>query len=388
VPKQAKRYEYKISLGKDMSGKTIRKSFYSTKSKADAKKKAEKYIVQYEMELCVTGNACVKTTKFSSWAVSCMELYKKPYVKANTYTGTYMEPVKNHLIPYFGDMNLDEIMPLHIQRYINEVSEKYAPETVKKDFHALKLIFNTAVDNRLCVKSPITSSIKLPKYETRAEKQALTQEQYDIAYQFAKEWPNGLSIMLMLETGISRSELLGLRWEDIDLENRVICINQGLVALHSEEQGKMVTVSEGLKNKFRKRVIPIIDDELWSRLCQAPRTVSKGSEKIRTEQVIHSPEGKAYQPHNWSNRVFRPFMKALNQAHPEIPVLSPHELRHTRATLWIAQGVDPYIAARLLGHSDLKMLTKIYDHTQQDTLRKALLAARDNNTSDDNGNAD
>ena len=70
-------------------------------------------------------------------------------------------------------------------------------------------------------------------------------------------------------------------------------------------------------------------------------------------------------------------MRELRTTHPEIPALSPHELRHTRATLWIAQGMDPYMAARLLGHSDLKMLTKIYDHTSTETLRNALLAAKD-----------
>ena len=98
-----------------------------------------------------------------------------------------------------------------------------------------------------------------------------------------------------------------------------------------------------------------------------------GKRTVLTEQIFHSPEGKAYQPKNWENRVYRRFMRALHKAHPEVPELSPHELRHTRATLWIAQGMDPYMAARLLGHSDLKMLTKIYDHTSTETLRKALL---------------
>ena len=68
-------------------------------------------------------------------------------------------------------------------------------------------------------------------------------------------------------------------------------------------------------------------------------------------------------------------MRALHATDPEVPVLTPHELRHTRATLWIAQGMDPYMAARLLGHSDLKILTKIYDHTSPETLRQALLKA-------------
>ena len=49
-----KRYEYKVTLGKDLQGEPIRKSFYSTKSPADAKRKGERYRLDYEMELCVS----------------------------------------------------------------------------------------------------------------------------------------------------------------------------------------------------------------------------------------------------------------------------------------------------------------------------------------------
>ena len=376
LPKAKRRFEYKLNLGKSIDGSLIRRSFYSTKSLADAKRKAEEFRLQYEMELCVNGSGCMKSVKFSAWALSCLELYKKPYVQANTYSGTYLYPAKLHLIPYFGNRMLDEIRPIHIQQYINEASKKYAPETLKKDLTVLKLIFSTAVDNQLCSKSPITGSIKLPRYEARVEKDAFTQEQYDIAYQFAKEWRDGLSIMVMLETGVSRSELLGLRWEDLDEENQCIRIREGLVVYHSVDQDRQVMEKTGLKNKFRRRSVPITDDDLWERLLQAPRTVTVGGMTIPTEQVFHSPEGKPYQPNNWENRVFRRFMRALRARHPEIPELSPHELRHTRATLWIARGMDPYMAARLLGHSDLKMLTKIYDHTSTETLRSALLAIR------------
>lgn len=369
------RYEYKLTLGKDLNGKLIRKSFYSTKSRSDAKKKAEDFKLKYGMEMCLCGESTIRAVKFSDWAHSCLTMYKKPYVKANTYYGTYLEPLEKHLIPYFGHMDLDNIRPIHIQNYINKASKKYAPETLKKDYNILNLIFQTAVDNQLCSKSPMTKSIKLPKYEVRAKKQAYTQEQYDIAYDFASKWPNGLSIMLLLETGISRSELLGLRWEDLDLPGRCIHIRQGLVAYHSEDAGKQVMESSGLKNKFRQRTIPIVNEELWEHLCHIPRTVRLNGRTVSPEHVFYSPEGNPYQPNNWANRVYRPFMKALHQEHPDIPELSPHELRHTRATLWIAQGIEPYMAARLLGHSDLKMLTKIYDHTSEDTLRNVLLRA-------------
>ena len=380
MPSTKKRYEYKLTLGKDLDGKLIRKSFYSTKSKTDAKKKAEAYRVQYELEMCVTGSGCIKRKRFADWALYALQTYKKPFVKGNTYYGTYLAPLENHLLKFFSPFYLDEVTPLHVQRFINEASKERGYESVVKDLNCLKLIYDTAVDNQLCSKSPITKSLKLPKREEKVTKKAYTQEQYDIAYAFAKEWEGGLPIMILMELGISRSELLGIRHEDIDRENRCIHINQGLVVYHSDDLDRQVMESDGLKNKFRRRSIPVMDDDLWDRLCKVPKIVTVGNKEVLTEQLFHSPEGKPYNPNNWVNRVYRPFMKALHQAHPDIPELSPHECRHTRATLWIAQGIDPYMVARLMGHQGLHMLVSRYDHTSVSTLRNVLLSAKEKET--------
>ncbi len=83
------RYEYKLTLGRDIHGKPLRKSFYSTVSLSDAKKKAEEYRVASEVS-ARTGEAFVTST------------YKQPFVDVNTYELTYVSLVEGHLIPYFG----------------------------------------------------------------------------------------------------------------------------------------------------------------------------------------------------------------------------------------------------------------------------------------------
>ena len=372
-----KQYEYKITLGKDINGNLLRKSFYSSKSRADAKRKAEKYKAQYDLDLLCGGEPIKPRVLFQDWALKCLELYKKPYVTGNTYNITYLTPVQNHLIPYFGKAHIDEIKPIQIQEYVNKQAKKYAPETVKKDFTILSFILQHAVENGLCSANPALKSIRIPKIE-RSHKTAFTQEEYNLAYDFAKTHPNGLPIMLMMETGISRSELLGLRWEDIDTENCVLHIRHGLVAYQALDEKSWVLEDSNLKNAYRRRDIPLVDNDLITRLKATPRTiiVKKRGEalpvKVEPEYVFHSPEGLPYQPNNWSNRVFFPFMRDLHQEYPGLPSLTPHELRHTRATLWIAQGISPLMVARLLGHSDVKMLTKVYDHTSVDTLREAI----------------
>lgn len=183
------RYEHKITLGKDINGNLLRKSFYSTKSKADAKKKAEKFKANYELELLCGGEEIRPKVLFADWALKCLELYKKPFVKANTYSGTYLSPVKLHLIPYFGKMAVDAIMPAKVQQYINEAAKKYSPETVKKDFAVLSFIMQAAVDNGLCKSSPVTKTIRLPKYETVTKKEAFSQQEYDTTFAFASQHP-------------------------------------------------------------------------------------------------------------------------------------------------------------------------------------------------------
>ena len=74
------------------------------------------------MERFVTGCGQTKAVKFSTWALSCLKLYKKPRVNANTYSRTYLYPVKLHLIPSLGNMNLNDIRPIHIQQHLNDAS--------------------------------------------------------------------------------------------------------------------------------------------------------------------------------------------------------------------------------------------------------------------------
>ena len=107
-------------------------------------------------------------------------------------------------------------------------------------------------------------------------------------------------------------------------------------------------------------------------------TISSGENEktVEAEYIFHSPEGKAYIPRNWYEREYKPFMRALVKAHPKIPLLTPHELRHTRATLWSAQGVPQHLIADLLGHCDTRMLERVYNHTTTDTLRLALEAVQ------------
>ena len=93
---------------------------------------------------------------FDAWALEWLNIYKTGMVKDNSFWGTYHNPVANHLIPYFGNTELSEIRPMDVQIYFKTLTDKYSMETQRKIRAALKSIFDTAIENDLCAKNPIT----------------------------------------------------------------------------------------------------------------------------------------------------------------------------------------------------------------------------------------
>lgn len=378
-PNHGNLYEVKITVGKTFDGKLIRKSFYSSTSKADARAQAEQYKIDQKAAQLAGTVFVDQDVTFRTWAVKWLETYKKGKVKGNTYESTYRAPVEKHLVPYFGDAQLDVIKPVDIQSFFNSKASTSSLESMKKMRACLRAIFDTAVENDLCRRNPVTKNLVLRSDIKDKQKRTYTQEQYDTAHSFAQSHKDGLSILVLLETGISRSELLGLRWEDFDAALGLLYIRQGLVQQKDSASGKVVVVSDGLKNDHRHRVIPISPD-LVARLEALPREIPVGGNNLRntparvvaTTHIFHAPEGGPFSPANWDKRVFHPFMHDLHVAHPEVPELNAHELRHTRATLWKDDGVDLFSIAKLLGHADLDMLAKRYAHNNVDTLRRAL----------------
>lgn len=370
------RFEYKIVLGKAFNGKIIRKSFYSTVSMRDAKKKAEEYMLAHAVAEQLGERLVDTEMPFDTWARRWLRDYKKGTVKANTYHNNYEGPIENHLIPYFGSAPLRTIQPLDIRTYFKKQSNTMALETQKKLRACLYQIFEAAIENDLCLKNPVTKTLKLTSEVAPAEKNTWTQEQYDIALAFAEQ-RDQLDLLTLMKTGITRSELLGITFADIDPENRVLHIRQGVVYAKTDHGWEIIV--DGLKNKYRHRTLPI-DKDLARRFAQRPRIIyfggnaKRGIPPIRVEPnyIFHNSRGTEFNPANWTHRVFEKFMKDLHEAHPNVPILTPHELRHTRATLWRDQGVDLFTISRMMGHVDLRMEKTRYVHDNVEQFRNAL----------------
>ena len=354
------RYEVKITIGRTLQGKLIRKSFYSDISKADAKKQAEKWKIEQKVAE-QTGSVFIqKRYTFAEWANKWLETYKHGQVKESTYQNTYKDKVDKYLIPYFGMSLLTDIRPIDIQAFYNLCAQQHSLSTNKKIQLCLNSIFETAITNDLCYKNPargLSIQSNLPK----KEKHIFSQEEADQVLSFAKYHPKGLSIVLLLSLGLRRSELLGLMWSDIDLQNRTVQIQRAVTPVHNRS-----TIGPP-KTPTSIRMLP-----LTLELCNYLQPIAADSSPscfiIGGKETFCSIS-------NWIHHYFDPFVRDLSKKHPDFPQLTPHEYRHTCGTLLYRRTKNIYAVSKFLGHSDVVITSKIYVHNDVEALRNDLSAA-------------
>lgn len=170
-------------------------------------------------------------------------------------------------------------------------------------------------------------------------------------------------------TGARRSELLGVRWSDLDLEAGKMHVRQVYVAY-----GKLATFKEP-KTKASRRTIPLSARAVAAlkthRKRQAEEKLKAGSVYEDRGLVFADEIGDPLSPGAVSSS-FCTLVKAAG-----LPHLTPHGLRHSFATLGLDAGADVLDVAAILGHSSPSITQAIYQHTRPERLRKAAEAIED-----------
>lgn len=347
-------YEAKVTIGRDMYGKPIRKSFYSSISVADAKKKGEEYRIQREIETRSGGFIADENMTFGKWAEKWLEVYKKPYVSHRTYYSSYMLTLKNHLLPYFGAAELTTIRNADIQAYVS--SQSHMSEShLKKVVLLLKQIFDSAIENDLCIKNP-ARKIMINSTHKKDPRRVYTPEQIETVCRHTK-MPE---IIVMLKLGLRRGEAIGLMWSDIDFENCTLSVSRAVA--DAPNSGKQ-TVKIVAPKKSSYRTIPIGSD-----LVRLFEKIPK-----RSLYIFPNRNGAVYAPTTWDKK-FKREMLRLSREH-YVPAFRSHELRHTAGTDMARRGVDVFTIQKILGHKDIKMTTNLYVHDEVNRLREALKRA-------------
>lgn len=344
-------YEVKAIIGRSYDGKPLYKSFYSKKSKTDARNKAEAYKAELQSKYDPAVLFGVYAEDFLTRA--------KTRVKITSYETGYRLPLTLHIIPRFGKIRISDIRKSDIERYAADMLKDHKPSTVCAHIRVLSALFNDAIDNAVVSVNPC-KNIRIKKPQKNM-KRVYSPVQAELVLKFCKGDPFGLHVHMLLSYGMSLSEYLGIMIEDIDFENLTVSINKGAVLAPAKSPQFMI-VSEP-KNAHRNRQIAITKETAdWLKTCSHKYISNSESDDVMKSTVFRY--------------AYKAFMRRMHdhymQDNIDIPMLNPHELRHSRASLWVNEGRSLFAIAEMLGWSDLKMLRSVYGHPDIQELRKNL----------------
>lgn len=258
----------------------------------------------------------------------------------------YTAIVRKHIVPEFGSIPLAKIERSAVTAWVMElVDAGLAGPTVRHAHRILHMILNTAVDDGRLVRNP-ASRVKLPR-DRRREKRFLSHAQ--VAALADAAGPDRLIILVLAYCGLRFGELAALRVRNVDPLRRRLFIEESV----TEVDGKMIF---GTPKSHQCRSVPVSRS-----LIDALAAACAG--RAPTDLVFTAPRGGVLMLRNWRRRVFDPALATAG-----LGELTPHELRHTAASLAVAAGANVKAVQRMLGHASAAMTLDVYSGLFDDDL--------------------
>lgn len=278
---------------------------------------------------------------------------------------SYKQHVEKHFIPYFKPLNLylQDIDISHIEQYYNykTVSGRLDGKegglghaTVKRHSIVLNLIFKRACYEQLITRNPCEYA-KVPTANKTVKKvEYYTTEQCNKLLGITSGTPLYNMIYLTFIYGLRRSELMGLRWCDIDFKKETITIQ------HTAVTNGIVERKDKTKTLSSNRVYPLLQDikkillDIQEKQAEYKRLF--GNCYVVSDYVFTKENGEPYFPDYPSKRLHK-VLQANN-----LPHIRWHDLRHSCASILIEKGWNLKDISEWLGHSDISTTMNIYGH--------------------------
>jgi integrase len=262
----------------------------------------------------------------------------------------------NHVAPAIGRLKLKNLSALHLQSlYRERLDSALSGSTVQKVHHVLHKALAQAVKWSLIPRNP-ADAVKAPT-PTPKEMHPLSAQQARELLEAARKDRLEALYILAVHTGMRRGELLGLKWEDCDLDNATVRVRRTLTRT---DNGRRLALGEPKTKKSRRTV------RLTQRAVEAVRShqVRQAEEKLKVgslyqnQGLVFAGEGGGLiNPSNLRQRSFAPLLERAG-----LPPITFHDLRHTCASLLFQKNVHPKFVQELLGHASVAITLDTYSH--------------------------
>lgn len=345
------RWEGRYTAGYDpKTGKRIIKNVLG-KTQAEVKEKL-KTAIEETRGLDVSRS---EEYTVASWLRTWYDLYAKPNVRVAT-SDRYQLMVETYTIPRIGDIKLKNLTSRHLQKFYKDLLEDgrvnrksgkgnpgFSSTTVRSVHLMLHCAFQRAIKERLIPRNPTEDCIA-PKMQ-KIEMKILPPEHMKAYLDAADQ--RGLLPMFYLElvSGLRKGELVALRRDDLDIQQRTISVSKQYVR---NPDGSLELTRPKTENSVRLVSIPQTAVELL---------IQEHAKHPDSPYLFPSPlTGEMYHPDSMVN-LHKKILKDAGLEHFRF-----HDLRHTFATTALQNGVDVKTVSSMLGHFDAGFTLRTYTH--------------------------
>ena len=351
---------YTVDLGRDeATGKRNQKQKRGFRTRKEAESAMRKLIGALEEGTYVPPSRMTLAQYLEEW--------KDDYVTHNVRESTaaeYRRIIDRNIVPHLGRHRVQDLRPLHIQKYVSRMLKSgrargdggLSPTTVRNHLRALSKALEHAVDMGVINANP-AGRVKSPRMH-RFEPQIVTAEMASLILKQAEGTPWHAAFCLAFYSGVRRSEMCGLRWRHVKLEERCITIDKARVAV------KGGSVEGEPKSKSSRRLLSLSSDVLWvlSHHLQAQLEMFEALDIPWTEEchLFCNDRGRPYHPSSLSH-AFKRMAKRAGFANVRL-----HDTRHAHATILLGTKVHPKVVQERLGHSTIATTMSIYSHVMRE----------------------
>jgi integrase len=265
----------------------------------------------------------------------------------------YRVLLRLHLIPAFGKLQLIQLTKEKVQKFIAEKSDAgYAPAYISKMHVVLSAALKHAVENNIIPKN-VCVGVKLPK-KIKHKPHVLNKEQSKRLVSAACGRRLWFFILVASTTGLRLGELLALHWDDFDLDSKRIRVDSSLARVTGKGRFEKQPKSQsGLRRVVLTQVVIDAIDEQKKYIASIRE---KAGYKWQEQDLVFP---NIYGDYMEQVRLRGEFRLILEEAGLSLEV-TPHDLRHSLATLLFAAGVNPKVIQEALGHSNISITLGMY----------------------------
>ncbi len=310
-----------------------------------------------------------------------IERYLKTKVSLANSTRENYKYYFEHIIQesQLGNAKVVDIRKSDILLFYNNLKEQgLSVGTIKIIHKIIRPAFQLACDDNVIVKNPADGCTK-EYVEDIEKKYALTFEEEGEFLDRIKMRPRMERYFpmyaIMLQTGLRISELIGLTWNDIDMDKREINVNHQVQ--YRMVQGDMKLYANDTKTNAGNRIIPMTDNvyalfseqkKVWMKTKKDPDFEVDGYKNF---VFVSHVTGKCMN-HNSIRRMMRTIVNMNSEREIQLPNISPHILRHTACCRYAESGCDIKVLQYLMGQTDIRTTMRVYNHVDLGRVKREL----------------